>query len=198
VATGVDLSHAGQPLSSIVARRMQVLEHVDHIPVQGHGRGRPGTFRAQHGGDGFAQRLSYNRAVPEQNLTALVAEACRDAPPEVVAVYAFGSLARGIGTPRSDLDVAVLLREPSARGASAVAEALLDPLERAARRTVDLVVLNGAAPDLVHRVLRDGVLLLDRDRPRRLRFEVQARNEYFDLEPIRRAYRSARAAGRRR
>jgi uncharacterized protein len=136
--------------------------------------------------------------VPEQDLTALLTEACRDAPPEVVAVYAFGSLARGTGTPQSDVDVAVLLREPSAPDASAAAEALLDPLERAARRTVDLVVLNSAAPDLVHRVLRDGVLLLDRDRSRRLRFEVEARNAYFDLEPVRRSYRSPRAAGHRR
>jgi hypothetical protein len=42
------------------------------------------------------------------------------------------------------------------------------------------------------RVLRDGVIVLDRDRAARLRFEVQSRNEYFDLEPIRRAYRAPR------
>ena len=42
---------------------------------------------------------------------------------------------------------------------------------------------------LVHRVMRDGVILLDRDRAARLRFEVQSRNEYFDLAPLRRLYR---------
>ncbi len=146
---------------------------------------------------GEAGRLSYNRAVADSDLTALLTEACREAPADVVAVYVFGSLARGTGTSQSDVDVAVLLREPAARGPSPATEVLLDSLERAARRTVDLVVLNGAAPDLTHRVLRDGVLVLDRDRSRRLRFEVQVRNEYFDLESIRRAYRRTGAAGGR-
>jgi len=54
---------------------------------------------------------------------------------------------------------------------------------------VQIVVLNRASPDLVHRVLRDGQILVDRDRPRRLRFEVQARNEYFDIAPVLRRYR---------
>ena len=36
---------------------------------------------------------------------------------------------------------------------------------------------------------RDGRLVVDRDRSRRIAFEVLARNEYFDLEPVRREYR---------
>jgi len=51
------------------------------------------------------------------------------------------------------------------------------------------VVLNRAPVDLVHRVLRDGILLLDRDPSGRIRFEVRARNEYFDLLPHLRRYR---------
>jgi hypothetical protein len=62
-------------------------------------------------------------------------------------------------------------------------------LEHAIGRPVDLVVLNTASADLVHRVLRDGHVVVDRDRPRRIRFEVARRNEYFDLQPIRDAYR---------
>jgi len=38
-------------------------------------------------------------------------------------------------------------------------------------------------------VLRDGRLVLDRDPGARIRLEVRARNEYFDLEPIGRLYR---------
>jgi hypothetical protein len=56
-----------------------------------------------------------------------------------------------------------------------------------------VVVLNSAPADLVHRVLRDGQLLLDRDRSRRIRFEVKARNEYFDLQPVLARYRAARS-----
>ena len=61
--------------------------------------------------------------------------------------------------------------------------------ERVIRLPVEAVVLNGASPDLMHRVLRDGILVLDRDRVARLRFEVQARNEFFDMAPVRRLYR---------
>lgn len=132
--------------------------------------------------------------MPDRDLTAQLEEACRAAPPEVVAVYLFGSVARGADARHSDVDVAVLLREPATMASSRASE-LLDRLEAAARRPVDLVVLNAAAPDLAHRVFRDGVLLLDRDPSRRIRFEVQTRNAYFDLEPVRRAYRSPGAAG---
>ena len=52
-----------------------------------------------------------------------------------------------------------------------------------------MVALNRASPDLVHRVLRDGRLVLGCDRSARIRFEVRSRNEYFDMEPIRRLYR---------
>jgi hypothetical protein len=49
--------------------------------------------------------------------------------------------------------------------------------------------LNTAPVSLVHRVLRDGVLVLDRAPSARIRFEVRARNEFFDLQPILARYR---------
>lgn len=48
---------------------------------------------------------------------------------------------------------------------------------------------NGAAPDLLHRVLRDGVLVHENDHAQRIQFEVRARNEYWDLLPILELYR---------
>ena len=59
---------------------------------------------------------------------------------------------------------------------------------------VQVVALNHAPVDLVHRVLRDGKLLVDRDPSARIRFEVRARNEFFDLKPILDRYRAARRA----
>lgn len=54
---------------------------------------------------------------------------------------------------------------------------------------MQVVALNRASPDLVHRVLRDGRLILDRDRAARIRFEVRSRNDYFDMTRIRALYR---------
>ena len=121
----------------------------------------------------------------ERKLRAVV----ETAPGDVVAVYLYGSRARGDATPSSDVDLGVLLRAVPPPGLGGPARALEAEVERAVALPVEAVVMNTAPADLVHRILRDGILLLDRDRPVRLRFEVQSRNEYFDLAPLRRLYR---------
>lgn len=112
-----------------------------------------------------------------------------DAEPAAVAVYLFGSTARGDVGPTSDVDVAVLFDAPPASTLMGPGLSLAGRLEQLLGTRVDLIVLNKASADLVHRVLRDGDLLVDRDPGRRIRFEVARRNEYFDLQPIRDAYR---------
>src|SRR5205085_403877 len=78
---------------------------------------------------------------------------------DVAAAYLFGSVARGEGRPASDVDVAVLYRDtppPTLDGLHLETEGALEDL---LGRPVQLVVLNSAPPDLVHRVLRDGRLV---------------------------------------
>lgn len=111
--------------------------------------------------------------------------------PRVYAAYLFGSFARDEATPSSDVDVAVLLEGGAPKTLAELPTRLAEDLGALARRPVDLVVLDGAPPDLIHRVLRDGRLLLDRDKSRRIAFEVKARNEYFDLKPYLDQYRAA-------
>lgn len=106
-----------------------------------------------------------------------------------IAAYVFGSVARGEATATSDVDVAVLWDRTPASTLSGERLELEGSLERHLGRAVDLVALNTASADLVHRVLRDGVIVVDRDPARRIQFEVARRNEYFDLEPMRRLYR---------
>jgi len=116
-------------------------------------------------------------------------DVCQSAPADVLAAYLYGSRARGTASPESDVDLGVLLKAPPAAALSDVARDLEATVERALGLPVEVVVVNTAPADLVHRILRDGLILLDRDRAARLRFEVQSRNEYFDLEPVRRRYR---------
>jgi predicted nucleotidyltransferase len=110
-------------------------------------------------------------------------------PRGAVAVYLFGSVARGEARPDSDVDVAMLFAAEPPATLDAPQFAIEIELERLLGCPVQVVALNRASPDLVHRVLRDGRLVLDRDRSARIRFEVRSRNEYFDMAPIRRLYR---------
>lgn len=112
-------------------------------------------------------------------------------PGSVVAVYLFGSEARGDAAPGSDVDLGILLAEAPAPTLEGRALDLAEALTVELGREADVVLLNDAPVDLVARVLRDGRLLVERDRSARIRFEVRARNEYFDLLPYLRRYRSA-------
>jgi len=54
---------------------------------------------------------------------------------------------------------------------------------------VQLIVMNTTPVVLIHRILMDGRLLVEQARAHRIRFEVHARNDYFDLLPTLRRYR---------
>jgi predicted nucleotidyltransferase len=124
-------------------------------------------------------------AAVEARLRAFFEDDARGA----VAAYLFGSVARGDAGPESDIDVGILFAANPPATLGAPQFAIETALERLLGRPVQVVALNRVSADLVHRVLRDGRLVLDRDRADRLRFEVRSRNEYFDLAPIRRLYR---------
>jgi predicted nucleotidyltransferase len=114
--------------------------------------------------------------------------------PDLTAAYLFGSRARGDAHATSDVDVALLYERTPASTLAARPFYAAAELESLLGEPVDVVVLNDAPPDLVHRVLRDGVLLFERDRSARIAFEVRARNEYFDLLPALRRYRRMEGA----
>ncbi|HEY3569357.1 MAG TPA: nucleotidyltransferase domain-containing protein [Thermoanaerobaculia bacterium] len=110
----------------------------------------------------------------------------------ITAAYLFGSVARGTAGPRSDVDVGVLYEEDPPLTLEGLGLRLEGDLESLLEKPVQLVVLNHAPVDLAIRVLRDGKLLVDRDRSKRIDFEVKARFEFFDLEPYLKLYRGMR------
>lgn len=108
---------------------------------------------------------------------------------DIIAVHLFGSFARGGARAESDVDLGLLYAAapaPTLLGQPFLLEAQLS--ERLGR-PVQCVVMNTAPADLVHQVLMDRVLLLDLEPSRRIRFEIDARNRYFDVKPLLDRYR---------
>jgi uncharacterized protein len=123
--------------------------------------------------------------------TDRLAAALRDVRGVRLAVL-FGSAARGKGTPRSDLDVGVLLDE-DAPGLGALAVSL----SRAAGREVDLVLLAEAPPLLRFEVARDGVVILASTPHAWADFKARAMVDWWDWAPTARMIH-ARALARLR
>lgn len=104
------------------------------------------------------------------------------AQPDVLAVYLYGSAARG--APARDLDIAVLFdRPPDAR--------ILEPLARELQAQgapggpeIDLRPMNGAAPRYQATVLQEGLRLYERDRRARVSAEAQILSRWADFRPV--------------
>ena len=109
--------------------------------------------------------------------------------PGIVAAYLHGSAARG--EPAADLDIAIAFeaREPGFaeldRLAAALrAEAAIPDLP------LDVRALGPATPRFRANVLRDGVLLFERDRNARVALEAAFMTEWADFEPTWRRMRA--------
>jgi uncharacterized protein len=111
----------------------------------------------------------------------------------VACAYLYGSTARGEACAASDIDIAVLFRETPPATLEGLGFDIAGEIERVLGKPVDIVVLNRASPDLVHRILRDGLLVHESDRRMRVAFETRKRAEYFDLLPYLRQYRRSLA-----
>jgi hypothetical protein len=129
------------------------------------------------------------RALPEdldRRIGALVEAWSGD--PDVAAIYLFGSRAGGHPGPRSDVDLAVVLRaglEPAARWGKRL-DLAADACRRLGTDAVDLVVLEDAPTVLGHRALAHGVLLGDREPRRRVEVAERILRQYLDEAYLRR------------
>lgn len=143
--------------------------------------------------------------MPTDNRTELLAR-LRDALEprnEILEAYLFGSTALGSPHADSDVDLAVYLAdEPQVVSSSfGYAADLAATLMRAlSLPRVDVVILNEAPPLLYHRVLRDGVRILSRDRRATTTRAGRALSRYCDYVPqlakIDAVHRARIAAGR--
>jgi predicted nucleotidyltransferase len=110
-------------------------------------------------------------------------------PCDLAAVYLFGSVARRAARAGSDLDLAVIRIHPTTSPVARLETELAGRLERLLERPVEIVNLELVPPDLAHRILTDGILVLETDRSKRIAVETRKRGQYFDLQPVLNEYR---------
>ncbi len=113
-----------------------------------------------------------------------IVETLRAAVPGLIAVYLFGSAARGQRHQESDVDVAVLVTQPlSPQRRWTLQERLADQLHS----DVDLVDLRAASTVMRAQVFASDVVLYEADTTARQRFEMHALSMYADLNETRAA-----------
>jgi hypothetical protein len=106
-----------------------------------------------------------------------------EAEPDVAYALLFGSAARGTAHAHSDVDVAVGLNPAASRDVTRLGD-LIAALSRAAKRPVDVVLLDEAGPALAYRVFRDGEVLSVRDRDALVKRKARAILDYLDFKPV--------------
>ncbi len=104
----------------------------------------------------------------------------------LAAAYLFGSCAAEKAGPMSDVDIALLLKEPYPKGRELVHEE--DYLSYRISKIlsmndIDLIDINNQGLVFQHTILRTGKLIYDADRDFRIRFEADVLSKFCDFEP---------------
>ncbi|MBI4994532.1 nucleotidyltransferase domain-containing protein [Candidatus Peregrinibacteria bacterium] len=104
----------------------------------------------------------------------------------ISAAYLFGSAANGNERKDSDIDVAILLpADLSKKMRFEIRLALMHDLARVLDKNVDVVILN----DIIslffkYVIIKEGVLLYEKNESERIDFENRILSSYFDFQPF--------------
>lgn len=116
---------------------------------------------------------------------------------EVLFAYIFGSYAKGIQNEKSDIDIAVYLKDENILEKDPLFPSRLAiKIEKilTGKKTVDVRVLNGSTLRFKNQVLRYGKLLFSKDEKKRIEFETFSLDHYYDFKPHLDMYDAARRA----
>ena len=111
----------------------------------------------------------------------------------VDAAYVFGSVARGVVMPSSDVDIALLLANSLPAYERLKLElSMQEAIEREMEPTsIDVRSMNDAPLLVKGRIIQQGVLVYERNRKSRIAFEVAIRKRYSDFAPAARRLQDA-------
>jgi predicted nucleotidyltransferase len=99
---------------------------------------------------------------------------------KVSVAYLFDSHAKKTHTPKSDVDIAILLFEVPEKLLEYYLY-LLDKLSEILENDVDLIILNTSSPLLKYQVIKHGKIIYSQNEEARITFEAKAQREYLDF-----------------
>ena len=108
---------------------------------------------------------------------------------DITAVYLFGSTVKNRERKGSDLDLAILFKGeigPYERFQAKLQ--IANDLETEVKADLDIVDLRSADLFFVHQVMKNKLLLFEREINDRVSFEVEYRKRFFDLMPFYKEY----------
>ena len=101
----------------------------------------------------------------------------------ITFAYLFGSKVKGYANEMSDWDIAIYFKEPLRKNNHWRAFELEAELSRAIGGTVQVTVLNNPLPPVfAFQILKDGIVLLDRNPNLRMDFENMTMRHYYDWQ----------------
>ena len=102
---------------------------------------------------------------------------------DVAFAYLYGSFAWGITHKASDIDIAVYLKEGNMKFYLKKDNELLSNTALVSSK-IDLRILNVMPLVLKFKVVSEGKLLFSKDEQKRVDFETEVYNRYFELKPF--------------
>ncbi|MGA2259925.1 MAG: nucleotidyltransferase domain-containing protein [Acidobacteriota bacterium] len=102
----------------------------------------------------------------------------------IIALYLFGSQARGTASRLSDIGVLFQSRIDASRYFPLRLEYIARVMGLLRTERVDVVILNNASLHLAYEIMSHGTLLLDRDPRQRVAFEADRIRRFLDFKPF--------------
>ncbi len=114
----------------------------------------------------------------------------------IIAIYLFGSYAKGKEKAKSDIDLAFVFDERFYKEdpfrALQEAELLGTEIGKMMHKAVDVVILNGSSLSFAYYTVRNGLCLYESSTVNRILYEVALDNKYQDFMPFIKDLREAK------
>ena len=107
---------------------------------------------------------------------------------KIIAIYLFGSYAKGTERGKSDIDLAFVFNDKFYKEdpfrALQKAELFSMEISKQLQKTVDVIILNSTSLIFAYHVLRKGACLYESNTVDRILYEVAIHNKYQDFMPF--------------